>query len=72
MSNHLHLLITPVDKVQFSRFKSCLIVSENYLFTLYRYIEMNPVKANMVKGDADYPWSSYWHNALGEEYIINH
>ena len=93
MSNHLHFLITPVDKVQLSkfmqtmanryvryfnvtrnrtgtiwegRFKSCLVDSENYLFTLYRYIEMNPVKANMVKNIADYPWSSYRHNALGE------
>ncbi len=48
------------------RFKSCLVDSENYLFTLYRYIEMNPVKANMVKNIADYRWSSYRHNALGE------
>ncbi len=49
------------------RFKSCLIDSENYLFSLYRYIEMNPVKANRVKKIADYPWSSFRHNALGEE-----
>ena len=28
---------------------------------------MNPVKANIVKGIADYPWSSYRHNALGEK-----
>ena len=28
---------------------------------------MNPVKANIVKDIADYPWSSYRHNALGEK-----
>lgn len=26
---------------------------------------MNPIKANMVAALADYPWSSYHHNALG-------
>ncbi len=48
------------------RFKSCLVDSEHYLFTLYKYIEMNPIKANMVKDIADYQWSSYQHNALGQ------
>jgi putative transposase len=28
---------------------------------------MNPVKANLVKNIADYPWSSYQHNVLGEK-----
>ena len=28
---------------------------------------MNPVKANIVKIIADYPWSSYRHNALGKK-----
>ncbi|MFW5432136.1 MAG: transposase [Methylophilaceae bacterium] len=48
------------------RYKSCLIDSEQYLFTLYRYIEMNPIKANMVTALTDYQWSSYGHNALGQ------
>ncbi len=48
------------------RYKSCLIDSETYLFILYKYIEMNPVKANMVKNIEDYKWSSYAHNALGQ------
>lgn len=91
MTNHLHLLITPKDRGQLTkfmqsmasryvryfnarykrtgtiwegRFKSCLVDSEHYLFALYKYIEMNPVKANMVKDVAEYEWSSYRHNAL--------
>ena len=48
------------------RYKSCLVDSEQYLFTLYKYIEMNPIKANMVETSTDYPWSSYAHNALGQ------
>lgn len=47
------------------RFKSCLVDSEHYLFALYKYIEMNPVKAGMVNSVEDYLWSSYHHNALG-------
>ncbi|NOQ17552.1 MAG: hypothetical protein GQ581_10880 [Methyloprofundus sp.] len=47
------------------RFKSCLVDSEQYLFALYKYIEMNPIKASMVDDLADYKWSSYQHNALG-------
>ncbi len=48
------------------RFKSCLVDCDPYLFALYKYIEMNPIKANMVKSLVDYPWSSYHHNALGQ------
>ena len=47
------------------RFKSCLVDSDSYLFTLYKYIEMNPVRAGMVENIQEYPWSSYHHNALG-------
>ena len=48
------------------RFKSCLVDSDSYLFSLHKYIEMNPVMANMVANAAEYPWSSYAQNALGE------
>lgn len=41
------------------RFKSTLVDTERYLLTLYRYIELNPVRAKMVAHPAAYPWSSY-------------
>jgi putative transposase len=47
------------------RYRATLIDSEAYLFTCYRYIELNPVRAGLVAGPADYPWSSYGANALG-------
>jgi len=31
-----------------------------------RYIKLNPVWASMVICQADYPWSSYHYNALGQ------
>ena len=47
------------------RFKSSLVQSERYLLELYRYIELNPVRADMVAEPGEYSWSSYACNALG-------
>ena len=49
------------------RFKSALIDSERYLLACCRYIEMNPVRANMVKSPGQYRWSGYHANALGQD-----
>ncbi len=49
------------------RFKSSLIQSERYLLELHRYIELNPVRADMVSEPSEYSWSSYGCNALGVE-----
>lgn len=48
------------------RFRSALTEDETYLLTCQRYIELNPVRASMVAHPADYRWSSYRTNALGE------
>jgi len=90
MTNHAHLLMTPLTKTGVSqlmqalgryyvryinqtyqrtgtlwegRFKSALIDSENYFLIVSKYIELNPVRANMVKHPAQYPWSSFRGNA---------
>ena len=47
------------------RFFSCLVPSERYALSCYRYIELNPVEAGMVRHPRDYRWSSYGFNALG-------
>lgn len=48
------------------RFKSCVVDAENYLLICQRYIELNPIRANMVDDPVDYPWSSYRCNGLGK------
>ena len=48
------------------RYKATLIDTEAYLFTCSRYIELNPVRANMVSHPDEYRWSSYHSNALGK------
>ena len=92
MTNHVHLLATPITDqslplmmqslgrryVQYfnhtykrtgtlweGRYKSSPVQSEDYLLQCYRYIELNPVRANMVDDPAEYNWSSYHCNALG-------
>ncbi len=47
------------------RYKSTLVQTEQYLLTVYRYIELNPVRASMVNHASEYPWSSYRFNAVG-------
>ncbi len=47
------------------RFKASLVEAESHLLSCYRYIELNPVRAAVVKHPADYIWSSYRHHALG-------
>ena len=48
------------------RFKSSVIDTEQYFLTCSRYIELNPIRAQMVDDVAAYRWSSYRHNAHGE------
>ncbi|MDX8396554.1 MAG: transposase [Mariprofundaceae bacterium] len=52
------------------RYKSSLIDADEYLLVCSRYIEMNPVRASMVKHPSEYEWSSYHANANGEVDVI--
>jgi len=49
-----------------SRYKSSLVHAEDYLVLCQRYIELNPVRAGMVDDPAQYRWSSYRSNGLGQ------
>jgi len=47
------------------RFRSSIVQSQRYLLVCHRYIELNPVRAGMVRHPRDHPWSSYRSNAEG-------
>lgn len=47
------------------RFHSCLVQSEEYLLTCYRYVERNPVEAGLCRRPGEYEWSSCRTNAHG-------
>jgi len=48
------------------RFRACLIDTDRYVLGCYRYIELNPVRANMVSRPNEYRWSSYRVHAGGD------
>lgn len=56
------------------RYKASVVDSERYLLSCYRYIELNPVRAEMVMHPREYAWSSYRVNAEGEasDLIVPH
>ena len=46
------------------RYKASLVDSNGYMLSCMRYIELNPVRANMVEVPSEYRWSSYGYNAV--------
>jgi putative transposase len=56
------------------RFRSCLAQEEDYVLACQRYLELNPVRAQMVKHPRHYRWSSYRTNAEGKAsaFLIPH
>jgi len=48
------------------RYKATMVDTAAYLLTCMRYIELNPVRTNMVLASGEYPYSSYRANALGK------
>ncbi|MGQ9695138.1 MAG: transposase [Thermodesulfobacteriota bacterium] len=41
------------------RYKSIIISKDNYLLACGSYVELNPIRAGIVKDPSQYPWSSY-------------
>jgi putative transposase len=52
------------------RFKSILISSDQYLLACGSYVELNPVRAGIVKDPGDYRWSSYRVYAHGKKDLL--
>lgn len=49
------------------RFRSSLVQIEYYFLVCQRYIELNPVRAGLVRYPGDFHWSSFKSNAIGIE-----
>ena len=48
------------------RYKSTLVDADNYLLTVYRYIELNPVRASMVDHASEYPLVQLSRQCVGQ------
>ncbi len=75
MGTHVHLLLTPdrpdgamplIRAVRARGFDATPVYTRRYVLACMRYIELNPVRAGLVRHPAHYRWSSYRANALGE------
>ncbi len=49
------------------RFKSFPVESDEHLYTVLRYVERNPVRANLVQRAQDWRWSSAWRRHRGDD-----
>ena len=49
-----------------NRFFSCPVDKDEYFWPVLRYIEVNPVRAQLARNAWDYVWSSARHHVLGE------
>jgi len=55
------------------RHRSSLVQSDKYLLCCQRYIELNPVRAEMVQRPEEYRWSSYGANGWGDmSWLVPH
>lgn len=48
------------------RYRAIPLVDESQWVTCLRYVDLNPLRARLVRDPAAYPWSSYSAHALGE------
>ena len=56
------------------RFYSCPVYTDEYLLAAVRYVERNPVRANMVARPWDYQWSSAGYHAglISRDPLVTH
>lgn len=57
---YLNKKLNRVGPLWQGRFKSWYVFDERYLWVLIRYIEFNPIKANLVEHIGEFPYVSTW------------
>jgi putative transposase len=67
---HFNKRYNKVGHLWQGRYKSKVIVKDTYLIDCIHYVELNPVRANMVKAAGEYCWSSHRERVTGGEIAI--
>lgn len=57
-TQHMNRKYKRTGRLWESRYHSCIVDQEAYLWAVARYIEQNPVRAAIVENPQDYPYSS--------------
>jgi REP element-mobilizing transposase RayT len=65
-ARHRHKQLGTTGHLFERRYRAWLVDTDAYFIALLRYIHRNPVRAGMVSGVEDYPWSSH-HSYCGSE-----
>lgn len=69
-SRHINLRENVRGHLFQERFHSFPVQSDRHLFSVLRYVEMNPVRAGLARRAEDYKWSSARHHALGRPDLL--
>jgi putative transposase len=67
---HVNRIYSRTGSLWEGRFRACAIDSESYLLRCQRYIELNPVRAQLVSDPAEWAWSSFRANTGSEPSLI--
>lgn len=57
-TQHMNRKYQHTGRLWESRYHSCIVDQDSYLWAVARYIEQNPVRATIVESPWDYPYSS--------------
>jgi putative transposase len=69
-TQHINRTYGRTGRLWESRYHSCIVDEERYLWAVARYIEQNPVRAGIVKKAEDYPYSSAVAHMRGSENTV--
>jgi putative transposase len=64
---HAHHHSAGTGPIYQGRFKSFPVQEDDHFYTLCRYVERNPLRANLVARAENWRWSSLWHRVQGTE-----
>ncbi len=64
---HAHRQSGGTGPVYQGRFKSFPVQEDDHYYALCRYVERNPLRANLVSRAQDWRWSSLWYRVHGAE-----
>lgn len=64
--SHAHYHTAGTGPLYQGRFKSFPIQADDHLWAVLRYVERNPLRANLVRAAEDWRWSSLWQRVHGD------
>jgi len=64
---HAHYHTSGTGHIYQGRFKSFCVDGDDHLYTVARYVERKPLRANLVRPAEDWRWSSLWRRVHGDD-----